>query len=628
MVLRQLEVRAMIEVLVVLLVAVVVFVVAVSIVKQSGSKEENDFVYDTSDGELHPHKWGYTDTRFEFESPTRIRLTGTRYLLAGYSMPYFIPFVEEMLQVPVNPDEMVVEKEDCDVPSSLADPALVASFREILDDERVSLDDQDRLVHSHGQLSVGEIYRLLYGGSLERVVDLVLYPESEEEVRAIVQVAEERGLCLVPFGGGTNVSGALALPKADSRLFASVDMRRMNRIAWLDEENSQACIEAGISGKELERELGARGYTSGHDPDSIEFSTLGGWIATNASGMKKNRYGNIEDIVLEATLITPTGTVETLQVTPRNSVGMQTRGLLFGSEGNLGIITKAVLKIHPKPEVCEYGALVFKSFAHGVKYLQALRQTGILPASIRLVDNNQVRFSLALKPEPSFTGRIKDKIQQFALERIMGFDPLQMVLCTILMEGSAEEVEHQQQTIFELAKAHGGKSAGAEKGKRGYMLTFGIAYIRDFMTQFNCLAETFETSVPWNRIHDVTQAVQRELETQCAARGIAGRPFLSYRVTQTYHTGVCIYFMLGFSGRGLDQPIDVYHDIEHKLRQAILDHGGSLSHHHGVGKVRQDFMDQVQSDNSIEVLQKTKEAMDPNNTFAIRNGIFTDENLN
>ena len=105
----------MIEVLVVLLVAVVVFVVAVSIVKQSRSKEENDFVYDTSDGELHPHKWGYTDTRFEFESPTRIRLTGTRYLLAGYSMPYFIPFVEEMLQVPINSDEMAVEKEDCDV---------------------------------------------------------------------------------------------------------------------------------------------------------------------------------------------------------------------------------------------------------------------------------------------------------------------------------------------------------------------------------------------------------------------------------------------------------------------------------------------------------------------------------
>ena len=611
----------------ILMIAVLVFVIAVSIVKKTKAEGGVDSVYDPSDGEIHPHKWGYADTRFEFESRTSVRLTGNRYLLAGYSMPYLVPFVEEMLEVPINPDEMTVEKEDRDVPSSLADPVLVAAFREILSDERVSLEDQDRLVHSHGQLSVGEIYRLLYYGSLDRVVDLVLYPESEEEVRAIVQVAEERDLCLVPFGGGTNVSGALALPKVENRQFASVDMRRMNKILWLDEENAQACIEAGISGKELERELDARGYTSGHDPDSIEFSTLGGWIATNASGMKKNRYGNIEDIVLEATLITPTGAIETLQVTPRNSVGVQIRSLLFGSEGNLGIITKVVIKIHPKPEAIEYGALVFKSFAHGVKYLQALRQTGTLPASIRLVDNNQVRLSLALKAEPSFMGRIKDKIQ-LVLQKIMGFDPLEMVFCTILMEGSIEEVKHQQRTIFKLAKAYGGRSAGAEKGKRGYMLTFGIAYIRDFLTQFNVLGETFETSVPWNRIDDVTQAVQRELQTQCAARGIAGRPFLSYRVTQIYHTGVCIYFMLGFSGRGLDKPIDVYHDIEHELRQAIMDHGGSLSHHHGIGKVRQNFMNQVQSENSIEVLQKTKQAMDPNNTFAIRNGILTDESFN
>ena len=618
----------MIEVVVVLAVAVVVFVAAVSIAKQTGSKGEADSFYDLSDGERHRHKWGYTDTRFEFESPKSVRVTGTRYPLAGYSMPYFIPFVEEMLQVPINPDEMAVEKKDRDVPPSQADSSLVASFREALGAERVSLDDQARLVHSHGQLSVDEIYRLLYGDSLERVVDLVLYPESEDDIRAIVQLAGERDLCLVPYGGGTNVSGALALPKDDSRLFASVDMRQMNKIVWFDEENLQACIETGISGKELERELGARGYTSGHDPDSIEFSTLGGWIATNASGMKKNRYGNIEDIVLEATLVAPTGEVETLQVTPRNSVGVQTRGLLFGSEGNFGIITKAVLKIHPKPEVREYGSLVFKSFADGVEYLQALRQTGTLPASIRLVNNNEFRFGQALKAAPSSLRHLKEKIQKFALLKIMGFDPLKMVACTIVMEGSADEVEHQQRTIFKLAKAHGGKSAGANNGKRGYTLTFGIAYIRDFLNQFNFLGETFETSVPWNRIHDVTQAVQRELEAQCAARDVEGRPYLSYRVTQTYHTGVCIYFTMGLSGRGLAQAIDVYHDVEHKLRQTILDHGGSLSHHHGVGKIRQGFMKQVQSENGIEVLQKTKQAMDPNNTFAIRNGIFTDGDLN
>lgn len=594
------------------------FAVAAALARQAAS----DACYDLSDGERHPHKWGYTDTRFEFDGPKTVRVTGSRYPLAGFTMPHFIPFVEEMLQVPIDPEEMAVEKEAQAVPPSRADAGLVAAWQDALGSERVSLDDKERLIHSHGQLSVDEIYRLLYGEPLERVIDLVLYPESEEHVRAIVRLAAERDVCLVPYGGGTNVSGALALPADDGRVFASVDMRRMKRIVSLDEENLQACIEAGISGKELERELAARGYTVGHDPDSIELSTLGGWIATNASGMKKNRYGNIEDIVLEATLVTPTGAVETLHTTPRNSTGIQPRGLLFGSEGNLGIITKAVLKIHPQPEVREYGSLVFKSFAEGVEYLRALRQTGTLPASIRLVNNQEFRFGQALKAAPSPVKHVKEKVQKFALFKLLGFDPLTMAACTIAMEGTRAEVAHQKRTIFKLAKAHGGKSAGATNGRRGYMLTFGIAYIRDFLNQFDFLGETFETSVPWSRIHDVTQAVQAELAAQCNACGVAGRPYLSYRVTQTYHTGVCIYFTMGFCGRGLAQPIAVYHDIEHALRQTILDHGGSLSHHHGVGKIRQSFVGHVQSDNSIAALQKTKEALDPQNIFGIQNGIF------
>ena len=592
--------------------------VAAAVVRRAAA----DVCYDFSDGERHPHKWGYTDTRFEFDGPKTVRVTGSRYPLAGFTMPHFIPFVEEMLQVPIDPNERAVEKEGRVVPPSRADASLVTAWQDALGREGVSLDDDERLIHSHGQLSVDEVYRVLYGDDLGRVVDLVLYPASEEQVSTIVRLASERDVCLVPYGGGTNVSGALALPADDERVFASVDMRRMNRIVELDEENLQACVEAGIAGKELERALAARGYTAGHDPDSIELSTLGGWIATNASGMKKNRYGNIEDIVLEATLVTPTGALETLHTTPRNSTGIQPRGLLFGSEGNLGIITKAVLKIHPVPEVREYGSLVFKSFAQGVAYLQALRQTGTLPASIRLVNNQEFRFGQALKAAPSPLQHLKEKVQKFALLKVLGFDPLKMAACTIAMEGSRAEVAHQKRTIFKLAKAHGGKSAGATNGRRGYMLTFGIAYIRDFLNQFDFLGETFETSVPWSRIHDVTQAVQAELSAQCSTRGVAGRPYLSYRVTQTYHTGVCIYFTMGFSGRGLAHPIAVYHDVEHALRQTILDHGGSLSHHHGVGKIRQSFVRHIQSDNSIEVLRKTKQALDPQNIFGIQNGIF------
>jgi alkyldihydroxyacetonephosphate synthase len=573
------------------------------------------------DPSLHDHLWGYRDTRFRLNERGVVELTGHRYDMSGTEMPLFWPFVQDILGHAIDPTDLKSPNAAPVVPEPRPCPEFRRAVETVLDKDRVSDDAKVRLNHSHGQTSNWELYQVIYE-NLERVADLVVWPESTEEAKHLIRLAVEHGVCLVPYGGGTNVSNALLLSPAETRPIVSVDMSRMNRVLSIDETNQTARVQAGITGSDLESALRAEGWVVGHEPDSMELSTLGGWISTNASGMKKNRYGNIEDIVLEATLVSPTGAVETLHTTPRNSTGIQPRGLLFGSEGNLGIITKAVLKIHPLPEVREYGSLVFKSFAQGVEYLQALRQTGTLPASIRLVNNQEFRFGQALKAAPSPVKHLKEKVQKFALFKLMGFDPLKMAACTIAMEGSRAEVDHQKRTIFKLAKAHGGKSAGATNGRRGYMLTFGIAYIRDFLNQFDFLGETFETSVPWSRIHDVTQAVQAELTAQCSARGVAGRPYLSYRVTQTYHTGVCIYFTMGFCGRGLEHPIEVYHDIEHALRQTILDNGGSLSHHHGIGKIRQSFVQHIQSDNSIEVLRKTKEALDPQNVFGIQNGIF------
>ncbi len=604
--------------------ALALAIVVVLLLRRNGRKQPLDSYYDPSDGERYAHRWGYTDTKFVFDGPRSVRVTGNRYPLAGYSLPHFIPFVEEVLDLPIREEDIAGERANLVAGPANANPAFVDALRAALPEDRLSDDAKERLIHSHGQLSVDEIYRILYGGDLERTVDLVVYPQAEDEVRQIVSLADKHGVCLIPYGGGSNVSGALACPGDEGRMVVSVDMRSMDRILWLDEENLQACVEAGIYGKVLERELDARGYTAGHDPDSVELSTLGGWISTNASGMKKNRYGNIEDIVLEATLVTPSGELDTRSVTPRTSTGVQPKGLLFGSEGNLGIITKAVIKVHPRPDTRQYGSLVFRSFEKGAEFLKALRQSGVLPASIRLVNNTEFRFGQALKAAYSPFKRFKDGIQRFALLKLFRFDPKVMAACTIVMEGAPGEVRHQRRTIFKLAKQFGAISGGESNGKRGYMLTFGIAYIRDFFNQFHIMGETFETSVPWSRIHKVTAAVEKELAEQCEAYGVTGKPYLSYRLTQTYHTGVCIYFTLGFSGMGLDEPEKAYHDIESRLRQTILDNGGSLSHHHGVGKIRSKFLTQVYTDASIHLLRETKKAVDPKNVFGIRNGAFSD----
>lgn len=572
-----------------------------------------------ADNTRYPHRWGFADTRLELEGTRSVRMTGDRYPPSGQSMPHLIPFVEEVLGIPFDASSRVAERAPT-VPPPRLPPTLAAALDRLLPPDRRSTDPQVRLTHSHGQLSVGEVDRALYGGSFARVVDVVVEPVDEREVQALITLAGEHDACLVPYGGGTNVSAALQCPARETRPIVSIDMRRMNQVRAVDRENGCALVEAGITGAALEEALGALGYTSGHTPDSLEFSTLGGWISTNASGMKKNRYGNIEDIVIEATLVTPSGTVETRRPAARTSTGMQPLSLLFGSEGNLGVITQALIAIHPKPEAVRYQSLVFRSFADGVAFLKAVRAAGALPASIRLVNNREFRFGQALRPAARGAARWTSRLQRVWLTRVLGFDPSALAACTVVMEGTPQQVRDEARALRAVAKPFRAVWAGAGNGRRGYALTFAIAYLRDFFSQFGIVGESFETSVPWDRIDQVCSSVERALSAECAARGVAGRPYLSYRVTQTYHTGVCIYFTMALSGRGLADPGGAFHEIEQALRQVILDAGGSLSHHHGVGKIRQIFLPQVHTAAGLDAIRAAKRSVDPRNVFGIGNG--------
>ncbi|NET61726.1 MAG: hypothetical protein F6K47_38085 [Symploca sp. SIO2E6] len=306
-------------------------------------------------------------------------------------------------------------------------------------------------------------------------------------------------------------------------------------------------------------------------------------------------------------------------------MGMQLHQLLFGNEGNLGIITKAVIKIHPLPQVTKYGSLIFPNFELGVKFLYELAHSGIIPASVRLVDNNQFRFGQALKPKATGSQAYIDKLKKFYVLKLRGFNPKQMVAATIVMEGSAEAVAYQQTHIYALAKQFQGLATGTGNGKRGYMLTYAIAYLRDFLASHYILGETFETSVPWSQIQQLYSGVKQELQDQHRQFNLPGKPYLSYRISQIYHTGVCVYFMFAIYLKGVEQPEVICSKIEHALRQTIIAHGGSISHHHGVGKIRQGFMKDTLSPASVELLRKLKLSSDPQNIFGIGNNIFAEE---
>ncbi len=573
---------------------------------------------------LKGHLWGYEDTEFRLNERGHVELTGDRYQLSGYEMPHFKPFVEEILGHAIDWTDRKPMNASPHRPPPVANQGFDQGLADLLEAHQYSEEFRIRLVHSHGQTSSHELYLVLYE-NLERIADLVVWPESTEDVQGIIELATRWNVCLVPYGGGTNVSNALMLPANEDRKIVSVDMRRMNQVLSIDPQNLTARVQAGITGAGLEEALQAQGYVAGHEPDSMELSTLGGWISTNASGMKKNRYGNIEEIVEKITLITPQGEISHLDAGPRRSAGIQPRNLTFGSEGNLGIITEATLHIHPAPEETRYGSYVFPDFEHGVDFLFALRRTGMVPASVRLVDNLQFRFSQALKPLPEGLKALEQNVQRFFLESVLRYDLRQVSAATIVMEGSHQEVSAQHKHLNRLSRKFRGVAGGASNGRRGYMLTYAIAYIRDFLAPYYISGETYETSCPWDKLHDVVNAVSErawELQEQFS---LFGSPFISARVTQLYHSGVCLYFTHGYSNRGLEHPLSVFLTIEDEIRKAILAAGGSISHHHGVGKLRQQFMHQVLTAPSRNMLRSLKDSVDPDNIFGIRNGVYTEQ---
>ncbi|MBC7544835.1 MAG: FAD-binding oxidoreductase [Candidatus Sericytochromatia bacterium] len=562
--------------------------------------------------------WGFTDTTFAVNDKGNVAVTGNRYDgLSGQELPNLLPWFQNVTKVSFDPADKHISSYPPAIPEPQVHHDFMTALKGRFEAGQIDQTPACRLRHGHGQTQE-EMYAIKHG-RLPRIPDIVVFPHDDEQVAALVQMAVRHDINLIPFGGGTNVTDALRCPEGETRVIVSVDMRRMNRILWIDPINRLACIQAGAIGRHIMEQLGEFGWTMGHEPDSIEFSTLGGWIATHASGMKKNRYGNIEDIVQDVTLVSPSGNLTHTGAAPRESIGIDPRRWVFGSEGALGIITSAIVRLYELPEVQRFGSVLFKDFTMGLKFMYNLTQTGKIPASVRLVDNLQFQFGQALKPAPEGAKAVKSKLEKLLVTKVLGYEPNQMVACTLVFEGSKQEVAEQEAVVYRLAKEVGGMKAGEDNGKRGYTLTYGIAYIRDFVMVHHYIAESFETSVPWSQAMTLAARVKQRIRDEHHARNLPGEPFISCRVTQVYPTGVCIYFYFAFYYKGVANPSQVYHEIENAARDEVLRCGGSLSHHHGIGKLRLPFMNQVLSPAALSWRVAAKKALDPTNVFGCGN---------
>ncbi|XP_074653203.1 alkyldihydroxyacetonephosphate synthase, peroxisomal-like [Tubulanus polymorphus] len=561
--------------------------------------------------------WGYKDSKFTVNKDGNVEFTGSRYQLSGMVMPALRDWMAKAVGISL--DHKSLSKPTLDVskvPAALKNP-------EFLDEVRhhgisQSDDPHDRVFRAHGH-TLHEVF-MLREGMFERVPDLVIWPKCSSDVEILVKLASKYNVVIIPFGGGTSVTNALECPANEKRMIVSLDTSQMNKILWVDEKNLTARIESGMIGQDLERELGKKGYCTGHEPDSMEFSSLGGWVATRASGMKKNIYGNIEDLLVHVKMVTPKGVMEKSCQGPRISTGPDIHHVIMGSEGTLGVVTEVTMKIRRVPECRKYGSIVFPSFEPGVHCLREIAKQRCAPASIRLMDNDQFQFGAALKPESSsFIHSFLDGIKKFYVTKIKGFDPTQLTVATLLFEGTKEEVQAQEKRVYEIAANFGGLPGGEDNGMRGYMLTFVIAYIRDLGFDYYIVAESFETSVPWDRVLDLCRNVKDRIRSECKNKSIQFPPYVTCRVTQTYDAGACVYFYFGYNYRGIPNPVEVYEDIEKSARDEILANGGSLSHHHGVGKLRKKWMSRVVSDVGLGMMKAMKKYIDPQNIFASGN---------
>uniref|UniRef100_A0A0N5A1U2 Alkylglycerone-phosphate synthase n=1 Tax=Parastrongyloides trichosuri TaxID=131310 RepID=A0A0N5A1U2_PARTI len=567
------------------------------------------------DTQLKWNGWGYKDSSFEINKDGDVVMTGGKYDISGEVLPNLRPYMETNLDVDIN------NKYDSTLKTNIKFPKPIDNqlFIDYLKENKISFTNgpQHRLIRSHGHTLHDMI--MLRTGKLHRIPDIVVWPGNEMDVVRIVEAANKFNVVIIPIGGGTSVTNALSCPDNETRSICSLDMALMDKIQWIDEKNFLVKAEAGIVGQVLERELAKKGYTCGHEPDSVEFSTLGGWISTRASGMKKNRYGNIEDLLIHVNMVTSKGILSKSCSVPRMSAGPDIHQIILGSEGMFGVITSAVIKIFPLPEVKKFGSIVFPNFKYGVGFFREVAKQRIQPASLRLVDNQQFQMGQAMKTQTSYWKTFTSSLAKFYVTKIKGFKVDEIVVATCVFEGSRSEVDIQEKRIYLLASNFHGIEGGEENGKYGYRLTFAIAYLRDLAMDYGVIGESFETSCPWDKVEDLCRNVKIVIQHKAKECGITTKVLASCRVTQVYDSGVCIYFYFAFNYKGLKNPVEVYDTIEAASRDEILACGGSISHHHGVAKIRKHWLPQTIGINGVSIINSLKEEMDPNNIFGADN---------
>jgi alkyldihydroxyacetonephosphate synthase len=506
--------------------------------------------------------------------------------------------LENLLGFPERPLLDPPALDDVEIPDSrLSVPESLSGF--------VSTATEDRVRHTYGKA-----YRDLvrgFHGDFSPAPDAVAEPESEGEIADLLAWASEETVAVVPFGGGTSVVGGVECdPDSDGSGYGgvvSLDVRALDEVVEVDPHSRSARIQAGATGPEIRDQLAEHGLQLRHYPQSYEFSTLGGWIATRAGGHFATVYTRIDDFVENVRMVTPTGTVETRRL-PGSGAGPDPNKLILGSEGAFGVITEAWMEVQPRPPYRARASVHFDDFDAGVDATREIAQARLYPANCRLLDRNE-----AMLNEVAMDG---------SHVLVLGF------------ESTDHPVEDDLARAIVIAEDHGGDlpsepsyegphleaedaPEGGDDDRGGSEGNWRSAFF-EAPYQFNALVslgvvvDTFETAVTWDQfpeLHEaITERVTAAMDEHC------GAGFLACRFTHVYEDGPAPYYTLlapGEPGRELEQ----WRPIKEAASDAIEEYGGTITHHHAVGRVHRDWYERETPAEYREALKAAKRTFDP-----------------
>ena len=457
----------------------------------------------------------------------------------------------------------------------------------------------DRLRHARGQSFPDLI--ALRSGHIPVFPDGVAYPFSATDVRTLLHYAGTIGARLIPYGGGTSVVGHIT-PQPGAAPVLTVDMRRMNRLLDLDTHNHLARFGAGVTGPDLEAQLHAHGYMLGHYPQSFEQSTLGGWIATRSRGQQSIGYGRIEQLFVGGNLEAPAGSLR-LAPFPASATGPDLREMVLGSEGRVGILTEAIVRVAPLPACEDFHAVFFPDWEHAVTAVRRIAQSGCPLSMARLSTSAETAMNFALAGHRRGVALLR---QLLAL-RGVGAERCMLLLG---FTGSQALVNLSRTTVLGIAREHHGVHVGRALGRQWRRGRFRAPYLRDELWTRGYGVDTVETATNWREVPAMVVAVERTLGSALADQGERVHTFT--HLSHIYPHGSSVYTTFLFRlGQDVGETLRRWQALKTAASQAIMAHGGTISHQHGVGSDHRPYLAAEKGALGMAALQQLVATCDP-----------------